>query len=67
MDNSNICSPNKHKRPVTDDDSLTNMTNKRHLLFNGFCNFFSYESSTLHKMYFSLQYLEATSHIIILH
>lgn len=38
--NSNICSPRKHKCPVTDDDSLTDKTSKRHLAFNGFCTFF---------------------------
>lgn len=72
MDNSNTCGPRNHKCPVTDDDHLTDMTNKRHLVFNGFRNFFFlYESTTLckckTKMYFSLQYLEASSHIIILH
>lgn len=54
--NSNICSPQNHKCPVTDDDSLTDKTSKRHLAFNGFCIFFfPYESSTLCKMYFSHQ------------
>lgn len=72
MDNSNICSPRDHKCPVRDDDHLADMINKRHLVFNGFPNFFfPYESTTRckckAKMYFSLQYLEANSHIIILH
>jgi len=42
MDNGNICRPKNHKCPVTDADTLTDMTNKRHLAFNGFCNFFSF-------------------------
>lgn len=42
MDNSNICSPKNPNCPVTDDAHPTDMTNKRHLIFNGFCNFFLY-------------------------
>lgn len=40
MDKSNICRPKNHKYLVTDDDGRTDMTNKRHLVFNGFCNYF---------------------------